>query len=119
MYGVRRFLELASYFRKTRKGVVFEWTVHQEDFEVLKAKFIDRSVLTIYNRDAESEVHCDASKIGFGDMLLQKQWDEDLEPVQYYNRAIIKEEQNYYSYELETLVLVESLKKFWIYLLGT
>ncbi|KAJ8919080.1 hypothetical protein NQ315_012065 [Exocentrus adspersus] len=63
-------------------------------------------------------VHTDASKIGIGGILLQVQENGELKPVQYFSRATTKQEQVYHSYELETLAVVCSMKKFRIYLIG-
>lgn len=135
VHEVRRFLGLASYFRKfiqgfaaiakplselTRKNSVFAWNPEQEGaFSDLKRKLTERPVLAIYNKDAKTEVHCDASKIGLGGILMQEQSDKSLKPVQYFSRATTKEEQNYHSYELETLAVVSTLKKFRVYLIGS
>lgn len=62
-------------------------------------------------------MHTDASKFGLGGILLQKKEDR-LHPVAYYSRQTRGAESNYHSYELETLAVVETLKKFRVYLLG-
>lgn len=134
VHEVRRFLGLASYFRKfikgfaetarpisslTKKNINFSWGVDQHHaFETLKTKLCERPVLAIYNREAATEVHCDASKVGLGAILLQTQSDGCLKPVQYYSRTTTEQEQKYHSYELEALAVVEALKKFRIYLIG-
>lgn len=122
IHEVRRFLGIASYFRKfiqgfaniakpisslTRKGLIFSWRdEHNAAFEILKTKLIKRPVLTTYDRNAETKVHYDASK----GILLQKQNDSSLKPIQYVSRATGREGQNYHSYKLETFALMESLK---------
>lgn len=134
VHEVRRFLGLTSYFRKfikgfssiakpisslTKKDVAFVWNNEEQlAYEQLKTKLVQRPILALYNRDAETEVHCDASKIGLGGILFQKQEDHTLKPVQYFSRTTTKEEKIYHSYELETLAVVDTLKKFRIYLIG-
>lgn len=134
VHEIRRFLGLASYFRKfikdfatiakplsslTRKDVEFCWKSNQElAFETLKSKLVERPVLAVYNRELPIEVHCDASKLGLGGILLQKQSESTLKPVFYFSRSTTADEQKYHSYELETLAVVETLKKFRIYLVG-
>lgn len=49
---------------------------------------------------------------------MQHQSDGSIKPIAYYSRVTSKEEQFYHSYELETLAVVESLKRFRIYLTG-
>ena len=63
-------------------------------------------------------LHTDASALGLGGILLQHQEDGCLKPIAYFSRVTTKEEKNYHSYELETLAVVESIKRFRIYLTG-
>ncbi|CAK1589652.1 unnamed protein product [Parnassius mnemosyne] len=64
------------------------------------------------------QLHTDASKLGLGVILRQQQPDGAIKPIAYFIRVTSKEEQFYHSYELETLAVVESLKRFLIYLVG-
>lgn len=76
-------------------------------------------MLAVYDQLAETEVHTDASRIGIGGILLQRQNSkESFRPVAYYSRQTSPEENNFHSYELETLPFVGSLKKFRVYVLG-
>ncbi|CAG9137171.1 unnamed protein product [Plutella xylostella] len=135
VHNVRQFLGLASYFRKfiqgfsqiafplsklLKKDAGWEWSSSQEKaFEDLKARLVDRPILAIYDPNAETELHTDASKIGVGGILLQRCSANDaFRPVAYYSRQTSPEEKNFHSYELETLAVVCSLRKFRIYLLG-
>lgn len=134
VHNVRQFLGLASYFRKfvqdfaqvafplsklLKKGVAWEWSEKQEAaFENLKARLVDRPILAIYDPSAETELHTDASRIGVGGILLQRSKENTLRPVAYYSRQTSPEEKNFHSYELETLAVVCSLRKFRVYLLG-
>ena len=134
VHEVRQFLGLASYFRKfienfalvarpltqlTKKNMSFKWAADQEHaFLALKEKLTSRPVLALYNPNSETEIHTDASKLGIGGILLQKQVDRTLKPIAYFSRVTSKEEQAYHSYELETLAVVESIKRFRIYVAG-
>lgn len=136
VHGVRQFLGLVSYFRKfiqgfaqyaypltklLKKDTAYEWTNFQEEaFKTLKAKLTDRPVLSIYDPSAETELHADASKLGVGGILLQRSQGSSgsFHPVAYYSRQTTPEEKNFHSYELETLAVICSLKKFRVYLLG-
>lgn len=135
VHNVRQFLGLVSYFRKfiknfshfafplsklLKKNATWEWTDSQtEAFEALKTCLIQRPVLAIYDQAAETELHTDASKIGISGILLQKNPQSSLlHPVAYYSRQTSPEEKNFHSYELETLAVICSLKKFRVYLLG-
>lgn len=131
---VQRFLGLASYFRRfvqnfsliakplydlLRKNAKFEFNEgHVESFETLKNKLISKPILAIYSVNNETELHCDASSLGFGSILFQKQVDGKFHPVFYYSKRTTDVESKYHSYELETLAVVNSLKRFHVYLQG-
>lgn len=134
VHNVRQFLGLAGYFRKfvknfaqiayplsklLKKDSVWEWGQSQEKaFEDLKNRLTGRPILSIYNPLAETEVHTDASKVGVGGILLQRSSDGVFRPIAYYSRQTSPEEKNFHSYELETLAVICSLRKFRVYLLG-
>lgn len=75
----------------------------------MKTSLISKPVLKIYDPQAETEVHTDACKQGVAGVLLQKQ-DQSLHPLAYYSRQTNSAEQNYHSYELETMAVVETIK---------
>lgn len=135
VHCVRQFIGLASYFRKfiqnfavlalpltqlLAKDTTWQWGQAQENaFEVLKSKLVDRPTLAFYDREAETELHTDASKDGIGGILLQRDKQTgQYRPIAYYSRKTSPEERFYHSYELETLAVVKSLEKFRVYLLG-
>lgn len=135
VHGVRQFLGLVSYFRKfipgfaqiafsltnlLKKDAVWTWAEQQENaFETLKSKLINRPVLSIFDPTAETELHTDASRVGIGGILVQRiRGNNSFQPVAFYSRQTTPEEKNFHSYELETLAVVCSLKKFRVYLMG-
>lgn len=63
-------------------------------------------------------MHCDASIHGFGAVLLQQQSDKKIYPVFYFSRHTSKTETKCHSFELETLTIVDALRRFRIYLQG-
>lgn len=87
--GVRQFMGLAGYFRRfikgfsqltapisalLRKNREFEWTSECENArKLIINKLTDSPVLRIYNPDLSCELHTDASAIGLGAALLQKE----------------------------------------------
>lgn len=133
IHELRMFLGLTSYFRKfvnnyailtydlyrlLKKDCEWNWGPSQQTaFDKLKQILTERPILALYNPNAETEVHTDASSKGLAGILLQK-CNNDLKPVAYYSRKTTKEEAFYHSFELETLAVVESLKRFRIYLAG-
>lgn len=131
---VRQFLGLTGYFRHfvqgyaiitkpltnlLKKTTKWQWNESEiQAFELLKNKLITQPVLAIYDPNAVTEVHTDASAIGIAGILLQYQTDDRLHPVIYFSRQTRYPETKYHSYELETLAVVEAVKKFRSYLLG-
>ncbi|KAL4152634.1 hypothetical protein QTP88_000467 [Uroleucon formosanum] len=66
----------------------------------------------------DTEVHCDASQLGLGAILLQKDQRALMHPVVYASLQTTAEEARYHSTELETLAVVWALQKFRTYLIG-
>ena len=87
-------------------------------FETLKKALISRPVLQIYNPNALTELHTDASSIALAAILLQKQDSGQWAPISYFSQATNKAEAQYHSYELEMLAVVKSIERFHIYLYG-
>lgn len=133
-HTVRQFLGLASFFRRfvqgfsiiakpltylLKKDTPWVWgSEQQKAFEDLKKALVNKPTLALYNPNSETELHTDACKIGIAGILLQKNKQGVLSPVAYFSKQTSPEEQNYSSYDLETLAVVASLQKFRAYLIG-
>lgn len=118
---VQSFLGLTGYFRKfihnyskksvpltdlLRKDRTFCFGVAQMTaFEELKTCLITAPILHIFQPDLPTELHTDASKQGYGAVLLQ-QFDQSWHPVYYYSKHTTVHEQNYTSFELEILAII-------------
>jgi hypothetical protein len=116
VHKVRSFLGLVSFFRRfvkgfsviakplsdlLRKGKSFEWIdPHQMAFAKLKEILMKSPVLCVYNPKTRTELHTDASSIGLGAVLMQKQSDGKLKPISYYSRILPVGNTFYYSYRL-------------------
>lgn len=72
-------------------------------------------MLAIYDHGSETELHCDASSMGYGAVLLQKQKDEQFHPVFFFSKRTTNAESRYHSFELEMLAIINALKRFKIY----
>ena len=134
VHDIRQFIGLCSYFRKFIKNFAllaqpltnltkkkFEWVWGSEQlnsFEKLKKCLCTKPILALYDAALPTEIHTDACKLGIGGILMQKQNDGTLRPVMYFSRVTSKEETMYHSYELETLAVVESLRRFRVYIVG-
>lgn len=131
---VQCFLGLCAYFRKfvggfsiiaaplyelLKKGVEFTFDERALNaFEILKNKLIEAPVLSIYDPRDETELHCDASKLGYGAVLLQRKKDKQFHPIFYFSKRSSEVESKYHSFELETLAIIYALRRFRIYLQG-
>ena len=134
VHQIRQFLGLTGYFRHfvqnyaiiakplttlTKKNIPWKWEADEDKaFCKLRDVLVSRPVLSLFNPDSSTELHTDASQIGLAGILMQRGPDERLHPVSYYSRRTADVERKYHSYELETLAVVESLRKFRSYLLG-
>ena len=131
---LRGFLGLASYYRRfiqgfsqhaaplyqlLRKNVVFSWQEPQQQaFQYLKNKLTSAPVLACPDFDREFIVHTDASTVGLGAVLSQKD-ERGLEhAVAYASRSLNKAERNYTTTEQECLAVVWAVKQFRVYLHG-
>lgn len=102
-----------------RKGSTFRFgETELKTFETLRSKLMSEPILSIYSPFAETELHCDASSIGFGSILLQKQSDGKFHPIFYFSKWTTEYESKFHSYELETLSVVYTLKRSHVYLQG-
>lgn len=131
---VHSFLGLASYFRKfmqnfatiakplydlVRKDAVFTFgDVQLQAFNRLKQTLLSSPVLAIYSPKDPTELHCDASSLGYGAILLQRKSDHQWHPIFYFSKRTTDAESRYHSFELETLAIINALKRFRIYLEG-
>lgn len=132
--GVRQFLGLAGYFRRfvknfatltapisalLRKGNSLDWTNECENIRLnLIKRLTEFPVLNIFDPDLSTELHTDASSLGLGAILMQKDLNGVLHPVAYYSRRTTDCESRYHSYDLETLAIVEATQYFRTYLYG-
>ena len=82
----------------------------RDAFVELKRVLVKKAVLHLYRVNAETELHTDACKFGYGAILLQRGHDNALHPVYFASGKTTPAEENYTSYELEVLAIVRSLK---------
>jgi len=96
-----RYIRLVSFFRRfienfsilaaplyvlLKKGAQFKFGEKElQVFELLKSKLVQMTILALYSPKAETEIHCDASALCYGAILLQKQKDGLMHPVFYYS----------------------------------
>ena len=122
---LRSFLGLCSYYRRfilgfadiaaplhclLRKEAKFIWTSEQEEaFNCLKQRLTTAPVLGMPTNEGQFYLDCDASNVGLGAVLLQKQGA---------SRSLTKAERNYDVTRRELLAIAYGLKAYKQYLLG-
>ena len=103
-----------------RKGVDFQYnSKERQSFQQLKAALVNVPVLKMFRVGAVTELHTDASKCGFEEILFQKDDDGKLHPIYYASKKTTLAEDKLHSYYLEVKSVYYALIKFRIYLLGT
>lgn len=135
---IRQFLGLVGHFRSFIKDFAklayplnqllradkkFSWTEkEQKAFETLRDSLCKEPIRTHFKEECEHEVHTDASGLGLGAVLLQKESDDNgkdtLKVVAYWARGLRDTEKRYEATELELLAVVEALEHFRTYLHG-
>ncbi|KAM0724690.1 Retrovirus-related Pol polyprotein from transposon 17.6 [Formica fusca] len=130
---LRSFLGFCSYYRKfvkdfsslakplyalTENRMKFEWGKEcQNAFEQLKFILSSSPILSFPKGEDEFILDTDASNIGIGAVLSQKQEGEE-KVIAYFSRVLSKAERNYCVTRRELLAIVNSVKSFRHYLLG-
>ncbi|GJV70014.1 reverse transcriptase domain-containing protein [Tanacetum coccineum] len=116
----RRFIENFSKIAKpltllTQKNKAYVWGDKQDEaFQILKEKLCNAPVLALPDGPDDFVVYCDASKQGFGCVLMQRG-----KVIAYASRQLKKHEKNYTTHDLELGAVVFALKIWRHYLYGT
>ncbi|GJR54795.1 reverse transcriptase domain-containing protein [Tanacetum coccineum] len=127
---IRSFLRLAGYYRRfienfskiakpltllTQKNKAYVWGDKQDEaFQILKEKLCNAPVLALPDGPDDFVVYCDASKQGFGCVLMQQG-----KVIACVSRQLKKHEKNYTTHDLELGAVVFALKIWRHYLYGT
>ncbi|KAJ0468921.1 putative nucleotidyltransferase, Ribonuclease H [Helianthus annuus] len=126
---IRSFLGLAGYYRRfikdfskiavpltklTCKAAKFEWGPRQEEaFKILKHRLTNAPILALPEGTEDFEVYCDASKLGYGCVLMQRK-----KVIAYASRQLKKHEENYTTHDQELGAIIFALKIWRHYLYG-
>ncbi|GJU66022.1 putative reverse transcriptase domain-containing protein [Tanacetum coccineum] len=99
----------------TQKNKAYVWGDKQDEaFQILKEKLCNAHVLALPDGPDDFVVYCDASKQGFGSVLMQQG-----KVIAYASRQLKKHEKNYTTHDLELGAVVFALKIWRHYLYGT
>ncbi|GJU21345.1 putative reverse transcriptase domain-containing protein [Tanacetum coccineum] len=99
----------------TQKNKAYVWGDKQDEaFQILKEKLCNAPVLALPDGPDDFVVYCDASKQGFGCVLMQRG-----KVIAYASRQLKKHEKNYTTHDLELGAVVFALKIWRHYLYGT
>lgn len=133
-HQVRQFLGLCGWFRRHIKGFssiasplhtltgvekAYVWGDQEQlAFDALKQAVLTAPVLKLYDAKAETMLHTDASDLGLGAVLLQRDssGDASWHPVAFHSRKFSAAEKNYAIHERELLAVVDSVKAWQHYL---
>ena len=109
----------SSLFMLTKKDVPYVWSSDcQKAFDELKDRLTKAPVLVFPNFAECFILETDASGLGLGAVLSQKQHDGKVAPITYASRTLQQHKKNYGILELEALAVVWAAKHFRTYLYG-
>ena len=86
---------------------------HRAAFAQLKQEFTTEITLPYFNRNKYTTLQMDASKKGFGTIILQ-----DNKPIYFASRSLTPAEKNYQNLERECMAAIWGIEKFHFYLYG-
>jgi hypothetical protein len=100
--------------RLLEKGVLFVWSSDcKVSYHTLKNKLVSAPILALPESGKRFTIYTDASRIGFGCVLMQEG-----RVIAYGSRQLRKHEGNYPTHDLELVVVVFALKLWRHYLYG-
>jgi hypothetical protein len=131
---VQKFLGLANYYRRFIKGFAHiakalhkltgnhPWTWEAEQrraFAEVKDTITTAPVLQMPDEDKPFRLETDASAYAIGAVLSQQGEDNLWRPVEFFSRTMNPAERNYQIYDQEMLAVIEAIREWRQYLLGS
>ncbi|KAL0166592.1 hypothetical protein M9458_038436, partial [Cirrhinus mrigala] len=102
-----------------RKSNMWVWgSPQQEAFKEIKEELTTPPGLALYDPNKDTVVSANASSLGLGAVLLQKQADNIWKPVAYASKALSNTEQRYAQIEKEALASTWACERFAEFLIG-
>ena len=110
---------LAPLYELTKKNVRFNWTEkEQKSFDLIKSILMSHPALGIFDPNRHILIKTDASEIGIGAVMKQKNDDADLVTIAYFSKKLLPYQQKYIVTERECLAIVEAIEYWSYYLMG-
>ena len=118
---IKNYATLSEPLRElTRKNATWQWTdKHQTAFEDLRNCLTKHDVLAYVTPDEPFKLIVDASPVGLGVILTQRQKDQSYKPISYASRTLTQAERNYSQTEREALGVYWGIDRFRMYLQGS
>ena len=118
---IPRFSDIAGpLYMLTRKDSPYLWSSEcQQAFDCIKLSFRTNRVLIQPDRAKQFFLECDASDYALGAVLSQLDDNGKLRPIGFYSRKFTPAEVNYEIYDKELLAIIEGLKNWRHYCIGT
>ena len=96
---------------QSKKNVKFHWlSKDQEAFDYLKQALSEPCVLAYFDHKAETDVVVNATPIGLGALVLQKQSSGDLQLLSIANRALSDEKEDILKHSVKLWLLFMHVK---------
>lgn len=103
----------------TKAHAKWKWgTAEKNAFQAVQRHLTQAPVMAFFKQGAETRITTDASPVGIGAVLEQKQEDGQYRPVHYASRKLTPPESRYSQFEREALAVKWSCEKFFLYIHG-
>uniref|UniRef100_A0A3Q3ECH9 ribonuclease H n=1 Tax=Labrus bergylta TaxID=56723 RepID=A0A3Q3ECH9_9LABR len=117
---IKDFASISEPLRKmTRKDLPWEWGPEQQAaFQALKNGLTSDTVMSYFDPSKETELVVDASPVGLGAILSQKDEIGEKHIIAYASRSLSDVERRYSQTKKEALAIVWSCEHFHLYIYG-
>jgi len=117
---ISRFTKVAKPLMELTEKKEWKWKDKEKNtFNKLKGKMVNPPILVIPNPKQKLQLETNASGYAIGSILSQQQENSSWRSIAYLPRAMNKIERNYEIYDQELLAIMEGLKQWQQYLIGS
>nr|AAB34004.1 pol gene product {Gypsy/Ty3-class retrotransposon Cpr1} [Clupea pallasi=herring, testis, sperm, Peptide Transposon, 175 aa] [Clupea pallasii] len=117
---IKDFASISAPLRElTRKDTPWHWgPEHARALQTIKDSLTSNTVMSYFDPGKDTELVVDASPVGLGAILYQKNKSGERRTIAYASRALSDVERRYSQTEKEALAIVWSCEHFHLYLYG-